>query len=58
MGFPTYVKQTVLDKLTAKFDKCLFVGYPKETIGYQFYRTLEQRLLVSKHVVFLKKDFL
>ena len=54
-GCLAYVKQTVLDKLEAKSDKRLFVGYPKETIGYQFYNTLEQRLFVSKHDVFLEK---
>ena len=47
---------TVLDE--AKSNKCLFIGYPKETIGYQFYNILEQRLFVSKHVVFLEKEFL
>ena len=57
-GCPAYVKRTISDKLEAKFDKCLFVGYPKETMGYQFYNTLEQRLFVSKHVVFLEKEFL
>ena len=57
-GCSAYVKRTVSDKLEAKSDKCLFVIYPKETIGYQFYNTLEQRLLVSKHVVFLEKEFL
>ena len=57
-GSPTYVKRTISYKLEAKSDKCLFVGYPKETMGYQFYNTLEQRLFVSKHVVFLGKEFL
>ena len=57
-GSPTYVKQMISNKLEAKSDKCLFVGYHKYTMGYQFYNTLEQRLLVSKHVVFLKKKFL
>ena len=57
-GCPAYVKRTMSDKLEAKYDKCLFVGYPKETIGYQFYNTLEQRLFVLKHAVFLEKEFL
>ena len=57
-GYLAYVKRTVSDKLEAKSDKCLFVGYPKETIGYQFYNILEQRLFVSNHVVFLEKEFL
>ena len=57
-GCPTYVKWIMSDKLEVKSDKCLFVGYPKETIGYPLYNTLEQRLFVSKHVVFLEKEFL
>ena len=57
-GCPAYVKRTTSDKLEARSDKCLLVGYPKETREYQFYNTLEQRLFVSKHVVFLEKEFL
>ena len=57
-GSLAYVKRTISDKLKAKSDKCLFLGYPKEIIGYQFYNTLEQRLFVLKHVVFLEKEFL
>ena len=34
------------------------MGYPKETHGYYFYHTLEQKVFVSKHVVFLEKEFL
>ena len=52
------MKRIVSDKLEAKSDMCLFKGYSQETIGYQFYNTLEQRLFVSKHVVFLEKEFL
>ena len=46
------------NKLEAKSDKCLFEGYPKESMGYQFYNNLEQRLFVLKHMVFLEKEFL
>ena len=57
-GCPAYVKRTMSDKFEANYDKCLFIGYPKETIRYQFYNTLEQRLFISKHDVFLEKEFL
>ena len=43
------------DKLGAKSDKCLFVGYPKEIIEYYFYNPLEQKVFVSKHAIFLEK---
>ena len=52
-GCPTYVKRILLDNLEAKF-----VGYLKETMGYHFYNSLEQKVFVSKHVVFVEKEFL
>ena len=57
-GYLAYKKQTLSDKLEAKSDKCLFVGYVKEYIGYGFYNTLKQRLFASKHTVSLEKEFL
>jgi len=36
-GCEVYVKRLISDKLTPKSDKCFFVGYPKETLGYSVY---------------------
>ena len=36
-GCEAYVKRLDSTKLQPKSDKCLFVGYPKETKGYYFY---------------------
>ena len=33
------------------------MGYPKETNGFQFYNSLEQKVFVSNHVVFMEKEF-
>ena len=57
-GCLAYVKRILLDKLKVKSSKCLFVGYPKETMGYQFYNSLDQKVFISKHVIFLEKEFL
>ena len=61
-GCSAYVKHIASNKLEAKFDKFPFIRYPKETIRYQFYNSLEQKVFVSpfvpKHVVFLEKEFL
>ena len=54
-GCPAYVKCLKTDKLILKFDKCLFVEYPKETKGYYFYLTDEQKVFVSNRAVFLEK---
>ena len=57
-GCPAYVKWILSDKLESKSDKCLFVGYPNETMGNKFYNSLEQKMFISEHVVFLEKEFL
>jgi hypothetical protein len=57
-GCEAYVKYLMLDKLTPKSDKCLFVGYPRETKGYYFYNKAERKLFVTYNGVFLEKEFL
>ena len=47
-----------LDKLEPKSDKCVFIGYPKETIGYTFYHRSEGKIPVAKNGSFLEKEFL
>jgi hypothetical protein len=37
-GCEAYVKRLMSNKLTPKSDKCFFVGYPRETKGYYFYK--------------------
>ncbi|KAL0290817.1 UNVERIFIED_CONTAM: hypothetical protein Sradi_7042000 [Sesamum radiatum] len=34
-----------------------FIRYPKEIAGYYFYDPIEQKIIVSRNAVFLKKDF-
>ena len=46
------------DKLTPKSDKCIFVGYPRETLGYSFYNREENKVFVARNGVFLEKEFL
>ena len=46
------------DKLKLKSEKCLFIGYPKETIGYTFYHRSEGKTFVAKFANFLEKEFL
>ena len=57
-GCEAYVKRQLSDKLAPKSDKCLFVGYPKETRGYYFYITTENKVFVSREGVFLEKEFI
>jgi hypothetical protein len=57
-GCEAYVKCLMLDKLSPKSDKCFFVGYPKETIGYYFYNKAKGKVFVARNGVFMEKMFL
>jgi hypothetical protein len=46
------------DKLEPKAEKCVFIGYPKEMIGYTFYHRFEGKVFVAKNGSFLEKEFL
>ena len=47
-----------LIKLEPKSEKCVFIGYPKETIWYTFYHRSEGKIFVAKYGSFLEKGFL
>ena len=53
-----YVKKLQPDKLEPKSEKCVFIGYPKETVGYTFYHRSEGKIFVVKNGSFLEKEFL
>src|SRR3954469_441345 len=57
-GCEAYVKKLQPDKLEPKAEKCIFIGYPKETIGYTFYHRAEGKIFVAKNGSFLEKEFL
>ena len=57
-GCEAYVKRQASDKLASKSDKCLFMGYPKETKGYYFYIPSENKVFVARNGVFLEREFI
>ncbi|KAK1662374.1 hypothetical protein QYE76_050533 [Lolium multiflorum] len=58
-GCDAYVKKLQPDKLEPKAEKCVFIGYPKETRDFYF-RALgsEGKIFVAKNGSFLEKEFL
>ena len=46
------------DKLEPKSEKCIFIEYPNETVGYTFYHRSEGKTFVAKNGSFLEKEFL
>ena len=57
-GCDAYVKKFQPVKLKPKSEKCVFIGYPKEIVGYTFYHRSEGKIFVAKSGSFLKKEFL
>ena len=42
-GCDAYVKKFHPDKLKPKSEKCIFIEYPKETVGYTFYHKIRRQ---------------
>ena len=57
-GCDAYVKKFHPDKLKPKSEKYVFIGYPKETVGYTFYHRSKGTTFVAKNGSFLEKEFL
>ena len=47
-GCDAYVKKLQPDKLEPKSEKCVFIEYTKETVGYTFYHRTEGKIFVAK----------
>ncbi|GJY87475.1 retrotransposon protein, putative, ty1-copia subclass [Tanacetum coccineum] len=46
------------DKLEPISIKCIFIGYPKETMGYSFYYPPKNKVLVARNVEFFKNSLI
>ncbi|GJT28859.1 retrotransposon protein, putative, ty1-copia subclass [Tanacetum coccineum] len=58
-GCEALVKRDTLTKphkLEPRALKCIFVGYPKETMGYFFYYLPENKVFVARNVEFFEND--
>ncbi|GKC53210.1 retrotransposon protein, putative, ty1-copia subclass [Tanacetum coccineum] len=52
------VKRDTPDKLQQRSVKCIFIRYPKKTMGYYFYFPPENKIIVAGYAEFLKKNLL
>ncbi|GKA63877.1 zinc finger, CCHC-type containing protein [Tanacetum coccineum] len=60
-GCEAFVKHDTLtkpDKLDPRSYKCIFVGYPKETMGYSFYSPSENKVFVARNAEFFESKLL
>ncbi|GJS92256.1 retrotransposon protein, putative, ty1-copia subclass [Tanacetum coccineum] len=60
-GCEALVKRDTLtkpNKLEPRSIKCIFIGYPKETIGYSFYYPPENKIFVARNAEFLENSLI
>nr|GEW61313.1 hypothetical protein [Tanacetum cinerariifolium] len=60
-GGDALVKRDTLtkpDKLEPRSIKCIFIGYPKETMGYSFYYPPKNKVLVARNAEFLENSLI
>ena len=46
------------DKLKAKIEVCMFLGYSKRTKGHLFYNHKDNKVFVSTNAKFLEEDYM
>ncbi|GJV44891.1 retrotransposon protein, putative, ty1-copia subclass, partial [Tanacetum coccineum] len=54
-GCEALEKRDTPDKLEQRSVKCIFIGYPKETMGYYFYFPPENKIVVARYAEFFEK---
>ncbi|GJV91052.1 retrotransposon protein, putative, ty1-copia subclass [Tanacetum coccineum] len=57
-GCEALVKRDTPDKLQQRSVKCIFIRYPKETMGYYFYFPLENKIVVARYAEFFEKNLI
>ncbi|GJW69469.1 retrotransposon protein, putative, ty1-copia subclass [Tanacetum coccineum] len=60
-GCEALVKRDTLtnpDKLEPRSIKCIFIGYPKEIMGYSFYYPPENKVLIARNAKFLENSLI
>ncbi|GJT27798.1 retrovirus-related pol polyprotein from transposon TNT 1-94 [Tanacetum coccineum] len=57
-GCEALVKRDTPDKLQQRSVKCIFIGYPKETMGYYLYFPPENKIVVARYAEFFVKNLI
>jgi len=57
-GCPAHVLDKEANKLEARSEVCIFVGYPRGTKGGYFYNPKENKVVVSTNATFLEESYM
>ena len=53
---PTYIKRLRIDKLNEIYERCRFIGYPKEIMGYCLNQPFDHKMFMARGVIFFRKE--
>ncbi|GKC37896.1 retrotransposon protein, putative, ty1-copia subclass, partial [Tanacetum coccineum] len=57
-GYEALVKRDKLDRLQQRYVKHIFIGYPKERMGYYFYFPPENKIFIARYAEFFEKNLI
>ncbi|GJZ72488.1 zinc finger, CCHC-type containing protein [Tanacetum coccineum] len=57
-GYALETAARILNMVPRRLIKCIFLGYPKEAMGYYFYYPLKNKIFVSRNAEFFENSFM
>ncbi|KAI3780138.1 hypothetical protein L2E82_10080 [Cichorium intybus] len=57
-GCEAFVRRDTHDKLAERSERCFFIGYPKQSFGYLFYRPSEDVVFVTRRGFFQERKLI
>ncbi|KAI3739156.1 hypothetical protein L2E82_29553 [Cichorium intybus] len=57
-GCEAFVRRDTSDKLAERSERCYFIGYPKQSFGYLFYRPSEDVVFVARRGFFRERELI
>ncbi|KAI3791050.1 hypothetical protein L2E82_04605 [Cichorium intybus] len=55
-GCEAFVRRETHDKLAKRSERCIFIGYPKQSFGYLFYRPSKDVFFIARRGVFRERE--
>ncbi|KAI3680369.1 hypothetical protein L2E82_50354 [Cichorium intybus] len=57
-GCEAFVRRETHDKIAKRSERCFFIGYPKQSFGYLFYRPSEDVVFVARRGFFRERELI
>ena len=57
-GCEVFVRRETHDKLEPRSERCVFIGYPRKSFGYLFYKPSKNEVFVARRGVFRERELI